>query len=373
MANETLSPNMSLPVPGVGQTDGPQYATDVNSSLNIIDAHDHSAGQGVPVTPSGLDINTDLSIGGNNLTLARSLRFSEQSAPLAGATDLACIYAAGVDLYYNDGNGNQIRITQSGGIVGTPGSISGLVSPATATYVPSSSTFVWESNAATAANMDFASAILRNSTASSFGLTLTPPTLSSNYTITLPTIPVSQKIMSMDSSGHMLTTYTVDNSTIEISSNVIQVKDGGITKPKLAALGQVVGTANTQTTGSGSFTSMGLSITITTSGRPVFIGMLGSSSTSPTPCMFVQRNGSSTGIEGDFAIIRDAVSTVCIQTLSNEFASGSGLYRVKIPTGALWAIDPVSAGTYSYNVYARLISGDVVGVIEAKLIAYELG
>jgi hypothetical protein len=40
--------------------------------------------------------------------------------------------------------------------------------------------------------------------------------------------------MSLDSSGNLYADYVVDNSTIEIASNIIQVKDLGITTAKLA-------------------------------------------------------------------------------------------------------------------------------------------
>lgn len=198
-----LSSNMNLPVPGVGTEAGPQYALDINNCLTIIDGHDHTPGSGVQLTPASLDINAELTINSNNLTDARSVRFAPQGAPLAEVTDLGCIYESGVDLYYNDGAGNQIRITQSGGIAGTPGSIANLVPPASASYVSANDTFVWQSDALTPANMDGASYILRNLTASSFGLTLSPPTIASDYTITLPQLPLTTLPLSISASGAM--------------------------------------------------------------------------------------------------------------------------------------------------------------------------
>lgn len=194
---------MSLPVPGVGTEPGPQYAQDVNNCLTIIDSHDHTPGSGVQLTPEALNINSDLTMGSNNLTDVRSVRFTAQLAPIANPADLGCLYESGVDLYYNDGVGNQVRITQSGGVAGTPGSIANLTPPASASYVSANSTFVWESDTLTPANMDAASYILRNLVASSFGLTLAPPTLSSDYTITLPLLPASNLPVSVSASGVM--------------------------------------------------------------------------------------------------------------------------------------------------------------------------
>lgn len=200
----TISPNMGLVVPTVGVEIGPDWATDLNASLDIIDGHNHSAGQGVQVTPDGLNINSDLSFIGNNAISLRSTRFSPESSPISGVSDLNALSVSGVDLYYRDGSGNSIRMTQGGSIVGTSGSITGLVSPASATYIPGTQTFVWQSAAVTPANMDFASAIFRNLSASSKGLTLSPPNaMASDYTLTLPALPASTSIITVTSSGTM--------------------------------------------------------------------------------------------------------------------------------------------------------------------------
>lgn len=197
---------MGLTVPTVSVDFGPDWATNLNASLSVIDGHDHTPGKGVQVTPDGIDINIDLSFVGNNATNVRSVNFSSQSAPLAESTDLGCVYVSLLDLYYNDEAGNQVRITQGGALAGTPGSISGLVPPASVSYVPGSSTFVFQSDVDTPANMDAASYILRNLTANSFGLTLSPPNaMAADYTITLPALPASTSVVTIDSAGAMST------------------------------------------------------------------------------------------------------------------------------------------------------------------------
>lgn len=190
---------MNLIVPTVGQEPGPTFAFDVNASLTLIDMHDHSPGKGVQITPAGMNINSDLSINENFLTNVAGVNLFAQSSPPGVNT----LYESGVDLFFVDGLGNNIRMTQSGGVAGTPGSIANLVPPASATYVAGSKTFVWQSGTNIAANMDFASAIFRNITPNStFGLTLQPPAgLSSNFTLTLPTIPGSSSFLQIDTLG----------------------------------------------------------------------------------------------------------------------------------------------------------------------------
>jgi hypothetical protein len=236
MANTSTSTYMSLPIPVVGQDPGPQYAIDLNTCLSLLDAHDHTPGNGTQITPSGLNINSDLTFNSYNATSVRSVRLLANTSPLAIATDLGCLYRSGVDLYYNDGNGNQVRITQSGGVGGTPGSIANLTSPASAAYVAANSTFVFQSAANTPANLDGASLLLRNLSANSKSLTLSPPNaMAGNYSITLPAIPVQTNILAMDTSGNITASINVDNSSIQLSANTISIKAAGVTNAMMAA------------------------------------------------------------------------------------------------------------------------------------------
>lgn len=235
MANTINSANMLMPIPVVGTDPGPDYATDINSCLTILDGHNHSPGYGVAIPSDGLNINSDLTFNNSNATNVKSIRFQIQGSPLATASDIGCIYESGVDLYYNDGNGNQIQITSGGALAGTPGSISGLVSPASASYVALSSTFVWQSASLTPAIMDAASYIFRNLAASSKGLTLQPPAaMAADYIITLPTLPASQKFLTLDASGVMAASWAPDNATLTVSSNLLKVANAGIGTTQLA-------------------------------------------------------------------------------------------------------------------------------------------
>lgn len=222
MAFTNSSANMLLPIPAVGIQLGPQYASDVNNCLTILDAHDHTPGLGVPITPAGMNINVDLTIGGNNLTNILSSRYSSQNTPLAGASDLNAAYAVLGDLYFNDGVGNQVRITQNGGVVGTPGSITGMTGGANVAYVSATQTFVFQSAALTSGNIDGASFNLRNLVANSNALTLSPPAaMGSDYTITLPALPNAQKFLTLDAAGTMVASWVPDYSSIIVTSNVL--------------------------------------------------------------------------------------------------------------------------------------------------------
>ncbi len=225
---------MNLTLPVVGTTLGPLYATQLNAALTTVDAHNHSVGSGQQITPSGISITADLSFGSNNATLLRSTRYVNQSGNLVTATDVGCIFVKGYELYYNDNSGNHVQITSGGAVAGTPGSIGSLTSPASVNY--SAPTFVFQSDSLIPGNLDAGSVIIREVLVSAKGITLSSPAaLAADYTLTLPAaLPASTKILSLSSAGVVAAAYAVDNSSIEISSNTIQVKAAGITNAMLA-------------------------------------------------------------------------------------------------------------------------------------------
>lgn len=205
MANTTTSPNMNLPVPVVATDPGPDWASNINACLSAIDSHDHSTGKGVPVTPAGLSINADLPFSGNNLITARSVRFTSQASPLSGAgSDVGCIYESGVDLYFNDGSGNQVRITQGGSVTGASGTITGLPSgTASASYA--AGTFTFQSSTNTPATMALGPLVLGAQVASPQTVTIqASASVPSSYALTLPlALPASTSLFKVDTSGNM--------------------------------------------------------------------------------------------------------------------------------------------------------------------------
>lgn len=116
MALVLISPNMNLTIPVVGTDPGPDYANQIDNSLNVIDTHNHSPGQGVLINPDGMNINADLSFGVNRATNLLSADFSDQLTP---SSNLDSLSVSNKNLYYTDGNGIQIQITSGGQVNGT--------------------------------------------------------------------------------------------------------------------------------------------------------------------------------------------------------------------------------------------------------------
>ena len=208
MANYNITPYMKLRQPLTGIDTAPDWANNLNWSLSTIDAHTHTSGSGQPITPAAININADLPLNNDfNLTQTRSLRFYNNTSIIASASpDIGCLYEFNGDLYYNDTSTNQIRITQSGGVVGAPGNITGLPNGAAGVaYVAETGSFVFTQATANAANIDASSVVIRYTgilTPSGNCIVLqAPSTLSSGYALTLPALPTQTNVMTLGNTG----------------------------------------------------------------------------------------------------------------------------------------------------------------------------
>lgn len=112
----TTSPNMNLVKPDVLSTPAPTWASLLNQVFDAIDSHDHSSSKGVKITPSGMNITSDLTVNSNNLTSIRTTRFTNLSSWSPTASDLACFYVLNNEVYFRDGVGNNVKITNAGAV-----------------------------------------------------------------------------------------------------------------------------------------------------------------------------------------------------------------------------------------------------------------
>lgn len=255
--SSTLSPNMSLPVPTVGDQPGPDYAFNINASLTLIDSHDHTPGKGARITPAAMNITSDLSFNNFSATSLASTVFNTQPSILT----LQSIYVKGVDLYYRDGDDNEIQLTISGNPAGGGGSITGLPD-GTAGVNYSAGVFTFSSATNTPADIQSGSISLGNNTALSKYLTLAPPNaMAADYTLTLPVIPSGNEFLLIDNTGAITTGALTDNSTIEFNANVLRVKPGGIGPTQLSTDAQYVWKTSTLSTPRLTFTITSASAT----------------------------------------------------------------------------------------------------------------
>lgn len=370
MSGENISTNMGLPVPATGVTSGPDWADDYNASLNIIDAHTHAPGSGIAITPSGMNINADLSFGSNSATALLKGAFTSQSSALTGTNFLSFVSG---NLYVNDGSGNQIPITSGGGVAGSPGSIGSLSAPASATYSSGSKLFTWQSGASKAAAMDNGSVTIRETDVTSAkGITLQSPTsLAADYSITLLTaLPGSTQALNMSSSGAMGTiSYDgIGSGMTSTGANDVATSRTRTTGTSVGAGGVAISSSSgifvTTSTSYSAVTN--LSVTIVSSGRPIMI-MLTSAAAAALASLQIDSNKT-----GKVRIRRNGVSTIGEYLFGNLSVSATTV-AAYVPSGGITQVDAIAAGTYTYTIEAAVVSGSAtLTVADSRIIVYEL-
>jgi hypothetical protein len=365
---------MNLIAPNPGGTPnpetGPQYALDQNQDLLIIDAHNHSPGSGVAITPAGMDISTNLNFQNNSPYNVYSVVFSAP-APTSSLTTLYTNTQTGgglIDLFFNDGAGNVIALTKAGEVNATIASLPG------ESYA--GGTFTWKqgSGSTTPANFDIGSVTIRpNVAATTNGVVLGPPSaISSQYNVQLPIVPAQTSIMQLDTSGNMLATLVTDNSSIVISSQVLQIgtlpthsvsqstlapRSSGST---VAAGGVAISAVLNISLGVSTNPIGGLSITITTTGRPVKVFLQSASGSG---------NSNIAITTGDSAVILNNNGT---PFASYEIEMTTAL--LKIPTSSINMLDMTvngTPGTYTYTMGVSVTSGSIA-FADCYLMAYEI-
>jgi hypothetical protein len=227
----TQEPNMGLFITTIGEDSGLTWEENTNANALTIGGHTHSPGSGMQITPSGLNINSNLSFQNQQAINLQAAVFTPQTS----ITTLDCIYFSGVDLYANDGAGNVIQITSGGGINATSSGISN--GTASASFV--SGVLVVNEAAATPANIQAGSLLIGNNTANSKFLTLAPPNaMAASYQLNLPIIPSSKSFLSIDTSGNIAAYVPISGgiTTSNISASA------GITGSQLSASANIIGT-----------------------------------------------------------------------------------------------------------------------------------
>lgn len=371
MSNVTYTPNMNIPTPVPGQDPGPDYANNQVAGNNVIDGHDHSNGKGVPVNPSGLNINADLPFNSNNATLLRSARFVPQGSAISLPTDLSCLYTVannttGSDLYFNQGNGTQVQITANGAVFASSSGLSSGDASAAFSGVDPTKTLIVNQNTNTPGNIQAGSILIGNNVSGSNFITLAAPnSLAASYQLTLPAGIASSNgsLLTSNTSGNL--SYTLaDNTTIVWSGGTLSLATGGITN---ANISNSAGIAKTKLAGGPVFSSScgtfstssttpvqitNFDISITGSGNPIKISMVADSS---------GNTNSGVMIPAAYARIFCYNVTTASYVGRYYFGNGSTANENLYPASMFSFIDTSPA--VGVNEYQILLDGDSAGYI----------
>ncbi len=118
-----------------------------------------------------------------------------------------------------------------------------------------------------------------------------------------------------------------------------------------------------------------LSVTITTSGRPVWIGLVWDGSEA-APFVSCQQNSAAAGASPiTYARFRRGTTVISLSQMQLFVINGptTSTPQVSYPLSSFWHLDTPSAGTYTYTMQvAGSSGGESIQVRGAKLVAYEI-
>tara|TARA_R110002167_G_scaffold4000_3_gene19082 strand:+ start:398 stop:1342 length:945 start_codon:yes stop_codon:yes gene_type:complete len=129
----------ALAKPAVGVTTGPTWASDLNTSIDAVDGHDHSTNKGVRITPAAINVNADMEFNQNSASELKNLIFDSS---VTAATTSYSLYQSSGNIYWRNGSGTAVQITTGSSVNAGAGSITGMAgTDAGVTYTNVAKTF----------------------------------------------------------------------------------------------------------------------------------------------------------------------------------------------------------------------------------------
>lgn len=206
---------LSITLPTVGDTEGPDYATLINNAITII-VDDLEA----QVLPSEITVNEDFSYSSSGTAYGAvdldRINFTGRGS-LPSGTITESVFTYNSELYFQDGAGNNVAITSGGSVAGAPGNITTTGTPV---FGSSGTALLWsggdlqfqfKAGASAWADLVFGDAMFRNGTNT---MTMTSG-VTTDYTITWPTTAPGSgtKLIQVNSSGTLSFSSTIADAT----------------------------------------------------------------------------------------------------------------------------------------------------------------
>lgn len=395
------TPNMNIGLAVPGKTEGPEWAETLNDAIETVDSHDHTPGRGTPVPASGIDIRTDLSINGTNLTDVRMLRFGDQEAALGDPADKNGLTSVGGDLFYNNGSGVPVKITDGAGLAASSlGGISGLPSGAYpnagVNFNSSFPGFEFSEAAKVYARMKVGELRVHESGAvdpKSVNIR-SAASLPATYDLTLPAVvPEGNAFLVMSATGALSTQLRAGGiGTADIAASAVtaaklaanavtegKLANGSVTTPKLAdasvTLAKLAKAPYVKSDPSGAWATTSnvatlvtnFQITITSVGNPLRMSLIPDGA-----------NASSVFIVGGYGSLEFRQVVGGTRPVLAKFNIGMLDYvstadRTAYPPSAFSAILDLPAGVHIVDVVAYRVSvGTEIQVNNARLVVHEL-
>lgn len=117
---------MNLDLPVVSTTLGPAWASKINTAFETTDSHDHTDGKGTQIPTAGINVNASFNFNEFKAYGLLASQYEDQTATLTGASYASSVYSVDGDLYWTNGAGNAVQITDGGSLLSVPGTVSAL-------------------------------------------------------------------------------------------------------------------------------------------------------------------------------------------------------------------------------------------------------
>lgn len=105
-----ITSEMGLVLPTPDMDEG-VWGNKLNTALTVIDEHDHTPGKGAPIPSTAITTAADISMNNFGLTDVREVKFEDITIPAPGIAHENAVQAAGGNLYYINGAGTAVQIT----------------------------------------------------------------------------------------------------------------------------------------------------------------------------------------------------------------------------------------------------------------------
>lgn len=190
-----------------------------------------------------------------------------------------------------------------------------------------------------------------------------------------PAVPSGKTLdaVTMDHAGTM-SIGTTSQTGITIGRAGQTTTIAGMTRGSLPAVGQQISTScGDFSTSTGIFADVtNLSVTITTTGRPVVLALYSDGNGTDASFLGTWSTGPAlTSVLSDFIVLRGA--TEVARWDIGAGGSSSALLAAYVAPPGIVLLDPVGAGTYTYKVQARNNTATTVAAVKfCKFAAYEL-
>jgi hypothetical protein len=155
----------------------------------------------------------------------------------------------------------------------------------------------------------------------------------------------------------------IESANISAGSiTTAKIASNAVTRAKLEAVGQQISAScgSFSTTSTTNVDVTNLSVTITTTGRPVMLKLIADGTTGHS---YIQQATANTRSVLEF--IRDSTA------IGNYYLGSDGTI-ILVPSPSISMLDIPAAGTYTYKLQAKVVGGGTSSVFNTKLAAFEL-